>query len=32
VIGQGNDMPPGCLLAFDSSGKPSDQTGAFTLP
>jgi hypothetical protein len=27
-IGQSNDNAPGCLLAFDSSGKPSDQTRA----
>jgi len=24
-IGQSNDNAPGCLLAFDSFGKPSDQ-------
>jgi hypothetical protein len=29
-IGQTNDNDtPGCLLAFDSSGRPSDQTWGF---
>jgi hypothetical protein len=27
-IGQSNDNAPGCLLALDSSGKPSNQTCA----
>jgi hypothetical protein len=27
-VGQSNDNVPGCLLALDSSGNPSDQTWA----